>query len=78
MLKELEADGTLYQQVAVGEIAERFGENFITINAGGNQAIRPSVLSAFNALTSEDVVWSRSGLFWRKREDFDLPGRQQP
>ncbi len=77
MSSELESEGTLYQDVAVDYIARTFGETFIETNANGNQAIKRQVLEAFNQLTPH-AIWSRSGRYWRPRESFDLPGRQQP
>ncbi|TGP31526.1 hypothetical protein EN828_25395 [Mesorhizobium sp. M2D.F.Ca.ET.185.01.1.1] len=77
MLKTLEDDGTLYQDVAVAHIMEAFGNELAGINANGNSSINPSVLKVFNELTPA-AVWSRSGRYWRWRKDFDLPGRLQP
>ena len=73
-----DSDDFLDQHVAVTEIMERFGEKFACINANGNLAISPAVLKAFNAITGDAVVWERSGRMWRKRQDHDLPGGQQP
>lgn len=78
MHSELKRDGYLYQDVAVGSIASQFGEEFTRVNAGGNMAIVKNVLDAFNKMTGDEVVWVRSERMWRKREDYDLPGRQQP
>ncbi|EJZ22439.1 hypothetical protein NE852_03315 [Rhizobium sp. Pop5] len=78
MMERLSADGALYQDVAASEIASKFGEDFVTINAAGNVGIAKPVLTAFNKLSGDDVVWSRGNRYWRKREDYDLPGRQQP
>ncbi|TBA16303.1 DUF6953 family protein [Rhizobium ruizarguesonis] len=77
MVQTLDAEGTLYQDVAVSYISEHFGEELAGINANGNLSISPLVLKAFNARTP-NAVWSRGGRFWRTRENFDLPGRQQP
>lgn len=77
MLKALEEEGTLYQDVAVANIMQAFGGDLAGINAKGNSSINPSVLKAFNQLTPT-AVWSRSGRFWRWRADYDVPGRQQP
>lgn len=78
MASELRQNGALHQETAVGEIASRFGDEFTRINANGNTAIQKNVLDAFNKLTAADVVWIRSERMWRKREDYDTPGRQQP
>ncbi|MBB4063669.1 DUF6953 family protein [Gellertiella hungarica] len=76
MASELQKDGTLYQEHAVGHIHD-LDEALTITNSNGNLGIRPDVLKAFNKLTP-DAVWSRSGRYWRKREDYDIPGRQQP
>lgn len=78
MVEELQREGVLYQDVAASEITLRFGEKFTRINANGNVGISKPVLDAFNRLTGDDVVWCRGERYWRKREDWDLPGRQQP
>jgi hypothetical protein len=77
MANQLERDGTLYQEVVVSAVVSQFGESFTSLNANGNMALAPEVLKAFNKITP-DVVWVRSERMWRKRDDFDLPGRQQP
>lgn len=77
MASTLESEGTLYQDVAVAHIMEHFGPEWAGINANGNSSISPKILRAFNVMTPH-VVWSRSGRFWRSRESFDLPSRQQP
>lgn len=69
--------GTLYQDTVAWEIRAKFGDDFVYDNANGNPAIRKDVLDAFNKATGNDVIWSRSGRFWRAREPHDLPGRMQ-
>jgi hypothetical protein len=78
MLAELRREGMLYQDVVVYEIAERFGEQFIYDNENGNLAISKAVLNAFRKLSGNDIVWCRSERYWRPREQWDLPSRQQP
>lgn len=78
MLEKLRDEGLLYQEVVVHEIAERFGERFTYHNANGNLAISRAVLDAFRKLSGDDMVWCRSERYWRPREQWDLPGRQQP
>jgi hypothetical protein len=70
-------EGFLYQDVAASEIASRFGSDFTYINASGNLAIRADVLKLFKTETAESVIWERGQRIWRKRESYDLPGRQQ-
>ena len=66
----------LFQDVAAGEIANRFGEEFLYENHAGNLAISRQVLAEFRKLTETSVVWDRGEKAWRLRESFDGPGRQ--
>jgi len=77
MLAQVRAEGILYQQVAVYEIMEQFGDEFIYYNANGNPAIVKDVLSEFRRLTGDSVVCSRSDRCWRLREEHDEAGRRQ-
>jgi hypothetical protein len=78
MLGDLEQNDGLYQDAAVGEIMERFGEEHAWYNDNGNPAIEKRVLTEFGTLTVGTVVWIKSYRMWRHREDGDLPGREQP
>lgn len=78
MLAALDEDDILYQEQAVYDIQEKFGDAFVYENNSGNLAISKDVLAAFLKITGDDVVWSRSERMWRRREDTDEPGRQQP
>lgn len=78
MLADLEQNDGLYQDVAVGEIIDRFGEDHAWYNDDGNAAIDKAVLVAFGKLTGKSVVWVKSDRMWRHREDDDHPGREQP
>ena len=73
MLKRLNEDKTLYQEVIVYEIQQQYGGEFVYINENGNLAIGRKVLSEFRKLTEGKVVWSRSEQYWRFREDYDAP-----
>jgi hypothetical protein len=76
MVKELELQTYLYQETVVYRIMETFGEGFTGSNTNGNPCINPDVLKEFNKLTP-NVVWDRSSRYWRIREPYDKPGRQQ-
>lgn len=78
MLDQLNESDVLYQDVVASDIATRFGDDYVNINNNGNLAINRKVLDAFNRITGNEVVWVRSERMWRKREEYDLPGRQQP
>ena len=60
MVAQLRADEMLYQETAVYDIADKFGEEFIYYNANGNAAISKDVLADFRRLTGDSVVWVRS------------------
>ena len=77
MLGEIQREGSLYQNTAVYDISEKFGENFTYINEGRNLAISRSVLAAFRKISEETVIWERGERMWRKREAYDESGRQQ-
>jgi hypothetical protein len=76
MLSELEANEILYQESAVAELLEKEDPNLAFYDDHGSARIGLKVLQAFNKLTP-DVIYSRSGRYWRHREDHDEPGRQQ-
>jgi hypothetical protein len=77
MLSELRREGALYQESAVSDIEDRFGERFVYDNENGNRAISREVLSAFRKLTGATVVWDRTERYWRLRESGDDPSRSQ-
>jgi hypothetical protein len=77
MLDELTRDGELYQEIAVSQIALKFGYEFTYDNENGNLAIRRDVLAAFRILTENSVVWDRENRLWRKRDSTDDLDRQQ-
>ncbi|HEY4810774.1 MAG TPA: hypothetical protein VIH71_06920 [Solirubrobacteraceae bacterium] len=77
MLTQVEVEGSLYQEDAVADIEEMFGDAFIYENNNGNPAISRAVLKAFHAISDDNVVWERGERMWRKRESSDEPGRQQ-
>lgn len=77
MVEELGRKDHLYQEQAAWDIQRKFGRSFVYDNENGNPAISKSVLKHFNALTKDNVVWSRSERFWRTREANDKPGRMQ-
>lgn len=66
----------LYQEHTAYQIEEEFGDKFIYTNDNGNRAIAKAVLIEFRKLTP-DLVWSRSGYYWRKREEDDDPKKRQ-
>jgi len=77
MLSELEKDQILYQETAVSDIQEKFGDSFVYDNPNGNLAISKEVLAEFRELTNDRVVWVRGERYWRFREKHDDIGRKQ-
>jgi hypothetical protein len=77
MLNEIINGKELYQDYAVYNILEIFGDEFVCQNENGNLAIEKKVLSAFRKLSGDSVVWSRGDKLWRLREDDDKASRQQ-
>jgi len=77
MVEQLEEQQYLYQEVVVGQIAQEFGDKFTYLNENGNLAIDKKVLREFRKITAAIAVWERFERMWRKREDYDSPGRSQ-
>lgn len=77
MKESLEASPMLFQEMAVAQIHQLFGDEFVYINDAGNFAISKAVLKAFKAMTADTVVWERGERMWRMREPYDPPGRRQ-
>lgn len=77
MLAELDKNQILYQETAVCDIQEKFGDSFVYDNQNGNMAISREVLSEFRKLTNDRVIWVRGERYWRFREKYDEPGRRQ-
>ena len=77
MVDQLEIRSELYQEDAVHEIAHMFGEEFTYENENGNAAIDKTVLKEFKKLTGDSVIWEHGQRMWRKRHDYDEPGRMQ-
>jgi len=75
MLIEYHKFERLNQNRIANQIRTHFGPEWVFRNRNGNFGIVKSVLNEFRRLTPEDVVWSRSGQFWRKRREHDPPGR---
>jgi len=76
MANQLEAKAYIYQDEIVYSIQKDFGDEFVYLNQNGNYGIVKPVLDAFNKLTPE-AIWSRGERCWRKRAEYDRPGRMQ-
>jgi hypothetical protein len=76
MLKEFEAKRFLYQEEAASYLLHLHDSGLAYYDKTGNVCVGKAVLKCFTDLTP-DVVYERSGKFWRDRLDTDQPGRQQ-
>ena len=77
MLKFVAEQGFLDQSTAATELAARGGAALADYNAEGYLCISKRVLKKFNTLAPDDIVYERGGKMWRKRQAWDVPGRQQ-
>jgi len=77
MLTTIEQQGELTQNNAYYFINKQFGSGFTMVTNSGSPSIKKSVLTAFQKISEDTVIWERSDKKWRKREFYDAPGRQQ-
>ena len=77
MLSVIEEKGELSQNNAYYLINKHFGTGFTTVTNSGSPSIKGSVLTAFKKMSEETVIWERGEKKWRKRQFYDLPGREQ-
>jgi len=64
MFDELKRTGTLHQDMAVAQIAAKFGRQFVYTNSNGNAAISRKVLAEFRKLAKKSAEWDRYDKFW--------------
>jgi len=76
MCEQIEQHGVLYQDEAAAVITERFGDECTYVNDNGNLAINRDILSEFRTATEKTVVWDAAERMWRRREEYDSPGRR--
>lgn len=75
MLKRLEKDTCLYQDDVVDYLVKNEANDLLKENTDGNVVLNNSVLNAFKKVTEDNVVWVRSGFYWRYRVAEDELGR---
>lgn len=75
MLRLLEKDTCLYQEDVVDYLVKNNANDMLKENADGNVVLNNNVLNAFKKVTEDNVVWVRSGFYWRYRVAEDEPGR---
>ncbi|ASN14908.1 hypothetical protein C1N58_02430 [Pantoea sp. SGAir0180] len=75
MQAALVKDGCLYQDDVVDHLIKSNDVSHLTINSEGNEVLGRPVLNAFLKLNREDVVWVKSGFYWRFRVAEDEPAR---
>ena len=76
MKSVVERVGCLYQSDVVDHLMRHKADDLIIENNDGSLSISRSVLSAFQQLTKENVVWVRPDRYWRFRVAEDEPGRE--
>lgn len=75
MLNVLEKDSCLYQDDVVDYLVKNNANDMLKENSDGNVVLNNNVLNAFKKATEDNVVWVRSGFYWRYRVAEDEPGR---
>lgn len=75
MLNLLEKDTCLYQDDVVDYLVKNNANDMLKENSDGNVVLNNNVLNAFKKATEDNVVWVRSGFYWRYRVAEDEPGR---
>ncbi|MGP5296789.1 DUF6953 family protein [Psychrobacter faecalis] len=75
MLNLLEKDTCLYQDDVVDYLVKNNANDMLKENSDGNLVLNNNVLNAFKKVTEDNVVWVRSGFYWRYRVAEDEPGR---
>jgi hypothetical protein len=75
MLNLLERDTCLYQDDVADYLIKNNANDLLKENADGNVVLNNNVLNAFKKATENNVVWVRSGFYWRYRVAEDEPGR---
>lgn len=75
MLNLLEKDTCLYQDDVVDYLIKNNANDLLKENTDGNVVLNNNVLNAFKKATEDNVVWVRSGFYWRYRVAEDEPGR---
>ena len=76
MLSQIEKDGCLYQDDAVGNLIKIGTEKLLRENADGNLVLGREVLAEFKKITEHNVVWVKPGRYWRFRVAEDEPCRE--
>ncbi|WDJ93779.1 DUF6953 family protein [Xanthomonas campestris] len=76
MLKELKAQGYVYQDDVVDYLVKAKAEDLLRENSDGNLVVGRQVLEAFKTITEANVVWVKPDRYWRYRVAEDEPGRE--
>ena len=76
MKETAENEGCLYQDHVANTLLEHDDDRLAYWDDMGSLCVGKEVLAAFRAITP-DYVYERSTKLWRKREEYDLPGRMQ-
>jgi len=76
MLQRLNQDGCLYQDDVVDILVKEKAEDLLRENSEGSLVLGKSLLDAFRKQTEANVVWVKSGFYWRFRVPEDEEGRE--
>jgi hypothetical protein len=77
MLDQVKATGFLFEDEAAFAVERQFGKEFLRDDEEERHTMVPRVLTVFEELAGNTVVWQRGDQLWRLRETDDLPGWQQ-
>lgn len=75
MRDEFDQWGELSQGETAREIIDRFGDQFVSETERGGYSINKDVRDEFDKLTGGGAVWEGGSKKWRKRTNWDGPGR---
>lgn len=76
MLAKLGRDGCLYQDDVVDYLVKTKQASLLRENADGNLVIGKVLLGAFRKATENDIVWVKTGFYWRFRVPEDEASRE--
>lgn len=76
MQQRLDKECCVYQDEAVDLAIKAGNQDLFRINDDGNIVLSRSVLTAFQKLNAQTVVWVKPDRYWRFRCSTDEPGRE--
>ena len=76
MRSRLEREGCLYQDDVIDYLVSGKRDDLLRENSEGTLVLGKSLLDSFRKLNDADVVWVKTGFYWRYRVAEDEPGRE--